>query len=84
VPPRSPFVPYPGHGGFASSPLDATSPVFYQCLTLPALLVPADSTGVATFLYATAGLPPGVNGVVQTIDLGSGALSTPASVAFTP
>jgi hypothetical protein len=82
--PRPAFVAYPAHPGFASSPLDASSALFYACFTIPTLLVPADGAGVARFSYTTAGLPVGVNAVVQTLDLAGGALSTPASVAFTP
>jgi hypothetical protein len=82
--PRSTFVAYPGHAGFASSPLDTSNPLFLACFTIPTLLVTADAAGVAVFSYDTAGLPVGVNALVQTIDMSGGALSTPASVAFTP
>jgi hypothetical protein len=82
--PRSTFVAYPGLPGFAASPLDPANPLFYDCFLIPALVKLADASGVASFVFDTAGLPPGVNGVVQTMHLGIGTLSTPASVAFTP
>jgi hypothetical protein len=82
--PRSTFMAYPGHAGFASSPLDTSNPLFLACFTIPTLLLTADAAGVAAFYYDTAGLPAGVNALVQTIDMSGGALSTPASVAFTP
>ena len=83
VPPRSTFLAYPGHGGFAASPLDPANPLFYDCFLIPSLIKIADAAGVATFAFDTTGLPAGVNGVVQTVDLSTGAISTPASVAFT-
>lgn len=84
VPPRSTFIAYPGHAGFPASPLDPANPLFFECFMIPALVKTADAAGVATFSFVTAGLPVGVNGVVQTMDLANGMLSTPASVAFTP
>lgn len=84
VMPRPTFLAYPNQTGYWTSPLDPADPAFQASFLAPAWLVTANAAGVATYSFYTAGLPPGITAVVQTIDLASGMMSTPVSVTFVP
>jgi hypothetical protein len=82
--PVAAFTPYPLQPGYAASPLDHGAPLFFASFSIAALLVPADATGMAVLTFGTAGLPTGINALVQTVDLSTFTISTPAAMAFTP
>jgi hypothetical protein len=82
--PRPFFLSYPMQTGYTVSPLDPANPLFLASFTVPSWRVTADATGTATYLYDTSTIPPGINAVVQTVDLLTGTMSAPVSVAFVP
>jgi hypothetical protein len=82
--PHPAFVSYPLAAGFTASPLDVTNPLFLESFSVAPWLVTADATGTASLYFGTAGLPVGINAVIQTVDLATGTMSTPAAMAFTP
>jgi hypothetical protein len=82
--PQPVFLAYPAHAGYNASPLDPANPLFAISFTISAWIVPADASGTAALTFATVGLPVGINAAVQTVDLATGTISTPASIAFGP
>jgi hypothetical protein len=82
--PRPFFLSYPTQSGYTVSPLDPSNPLFLASFSVPHWRVTADATGTATYLYDTSVIPPGITAVVQTVDMQSGRMSAPVSVAFVP